>query len=98
MIVINLHYRPQMLNDHLAKRHDVEIRYSDETDEILGTGGGVVKALPHFEGEPFFILNSDSVWVEGYGPALDRMMQRCGTPDAHGRAAAAGRHDHRHGL
>jgi MurNAc alpha-1-phosphate uridylyltransferase len=44
-----------------------------ETDELLGTGGGVSKALPQFGDAPFFILNSDSIWVEGYTPALTLM-------------------------
>jgi MurNAc alpha-1-phosphate uridylyltransferase len=75
MAVINLHYRGDMLKAHLEKRRDIEILYSDETDVLLDTGGGVVKALPHFEGEPFFILNSDSIWVEGYSAALPAMMR-----------------------
>ena len=73
MVVINLHYRARQVMDHLAKRRDIEIRYSLE-EEILGTGGGVVKALPFFEGESFFILNSDSVWVEGYVSPLLAMQ------------------------
>lgn len=78
-VVVNLHYKAQQLRDHLDKRRDTQILYSVETDELLGTGGGVVKALPFFEGEPFFILNSDSVWVEGVTPALT-MMQRAWEP------------------
>jgi MurNAc alpha-1-phosphate uridylyltransferase len=73
MIVVNVHYRAEMLKAHLSRRHDVELRFSEETDMLLGTGGGIVKALPHFEGHPFFVHNSDSVWVEGIGRALDRM-------------------------
>ncbi len=76
LAVVNVHYKAAMVKAHLAKRHDVEIRFSEETDALLGTGGGVVKAMPHFAGEPFFIMNSDSVWVEGFGHALDRMKQR----------------------
>lgn len=72
-IVVNLHYRADMLRAHLAKRRDVHIHYSDETGTLLGTGGGIVKALAHFEGEPFFVHNSDSIWAEGIGHALDRM-------------------------
>ena len=72
MAVINLHYRAQMVKDHLAGRRDIEIHYSME-DEILGTGGGVARALPLFQGKSFFILNSDSVWVEGAGAALTAM-------------------------
>src|SRR6185437_2646266 len=73
MVVINLHYRAEQVKEHLAGRRDIEIRYSLE-EEILGTGGGVVKALPMFEGESFFILNSDSVWVEGYVSPLSAMQ------------------------
>jgi N-acetyl-alpha-D-muramate 1-phosphate uridylyltransferase len=75
-IVVNLHYKAEMLRDHLAGRRDVEILYSDETEGLLGTGGGIVKALPYFEDEPFFVHNSDTVWVEGYGAALERMKNR----------------------
>ncbi|HUO94160.1 MAG TPA: nucleotidyltransferase family protein [Rhizomicrobium sp.] len=74
MIVVNLHYHAEMLKKHLQKRRDVEIRFSEEPDTLLGTGGGIVKALPNFEGQPFFVHNSDSIWVEGIGHALDRMQ------------------------
>jgi N-acetyl-alpha-D-muramate 1-phosphate uridylyltransferase len=74
--VVNLHYKAGMLRDHLAGRKDVEIVFSDETEGLLGTGGGIVKALPFFEGKPFFVHNSDTVWVEGCGSALERMIAR----------------------
>jgi MurNAc alpha-1-phosphate uridylyltransferase len=64
-----------MLRAHLAKRHDARIIFSDETERLLDTGGGVVKALHHFCGNPFFILNSDSVWVEGPVAALPAMTR-----------------------
>jgi MurNAc alpha-1-phosphate uridylyltransferase len=73
-IVVNLHYKADMLRAHLAKRRDVEIVFSDETDKLLDTGGGVVKAMPHFEDAPFFVINSDSIWVEGRHPALPAML------------------------
>jgi MurNAc alpha-1-phosphate uridylyltransferase len=81
LVVVNLHYKAQQLRQHLDRRRDVAIRYSVETDELLGTGGGVVKALPNFEGEPFFVLNSDSIWVEGVTSAL-ATMQRAWDPKA----------------
>jgi MurNAc alpha-1-phosphate uridylyltransferase len=76
LIVVNLHHHAARLKAHLEQRKDVDIRTSDETDRVLGTGGGVFKALPLFAGEPFFVHNSDSIWVEGYGHALDRMIAR----------------------
>jgi len=76
LIVVNVHYKADMLKAHLARRKDIEIRISEETDNLLDTGGGIAKALPNFEGQPFFTHNSDSLWVEGMGSALERMKTR----------------------
>lgn len=75
-IVVNVHYKADMLRAHLNKRRDVEIAYSDETAQLLDTGGGVVKAMPLFDGEPFFVLNSDSLWVENSSSALTAMQRQ----------------------
>ena len=74
-IVVNLHYKGEMLRAHLARRRDAEIIFSDESGMLLDTGGGVVKALPHLGVDPFFVLNSDSVWVEGLAAALPAMIE-----------------------
>jgi MurNAc alpha-1-phosphate uridylyltransferase len=39
--------------------------------------------MPHFGGEPFFIINSDSIWVENGAPALPAMLEQwdAGTMD-----------------
>jgi len=73
LIVVNVHYMADQLVAHLARRKDVEIRISDETVELLDSGGGIYKALSHFDGEPFFHANSDTVWAEGTGHALDKL-------------------------
>jgi MurNAc alpha-1-phosphate uridylyltransferase len=73
LIVVNVHYMADQLTAYLAKRKDVEIRISDETVELLDSGGGIYKALSHFEGEAFFHANSDTVWAEGTGHALDKL-------------------------
>jgi len=73
-VVVNVHYKAEMLRAHLAKRHDVEIVFSDETEMLLDTGGGVVKAMPHFGEAPFFIINSDSIWIENGAPVLSSML------------------------
>ena len=74
LVVVNLHYKAAMLEAHLAKRHDVEILFSDETEMLLDTGGGVVKAMPHFGDQSFFVLNSDSIWIENSTPVLSAML------------------------
>ena len=81
LVVVNVHHHAGLLTEHLAKRNDVEIRISDESDRVLGSGGGIFKALPLFEGEPFFVHNADSIWVEGCGRALSRMMARWNEED-----------------
>ncbi len=40
---------------------------------MLGTGGGVVKALPELGKGPFFHVNSDSIWIDGVKPNLSRL-------------------------
>ena len=75
-VVVNVHHHATLLREHLAKRKDVEICVSDESDRVLGSGGGIFKALPLFNGAPFFVHNADSIWVEGYGQALSRMIAR----------------------
>jgi len=75
-IVVNIHYRPDMIRAVLAKRHEIEIIISDETEKLLDTGGGMAKALAHFDGEPFFTHNADSLWTEGMGSTLDHMSRR----------------------
>jgi N-acetyl-alpha-D-muramate 1-phosphate uridylyltransferase len=76
MIVINVHHHADRLKAHLAKRKNVEIRISDESDQLMDSGGGIARALGHFNGEPFFTHKSDSVWVEGTGRALDKLKAR----------------------
>jgi N-acetyl-alpha-D-muramate 1-phosphate uridylyltransferase len=75
-IVVNVHYLADQLEAHLKKRKDVEIHVCDEREAILDTGGAIQKAMPLFDGEPFFTHNSDSLWVEGMGSALTRMCER----------------------
>lgn len=62
--VVNLHHHSAMLRDHLAARAGgPEIAFSDETDALLETGGGVKRALPLLGPDPFYVVNSDAVWT-----------------------------------
>jgi N-acetyl-alpha-D-muramate 1-phosphate uridylyltransferase len=72
-VVVNLHYKGEMLARHLAARHDIEIALSEEPD-LLDSGGGVFKALDHL-GDSFYIINGDVLWLNGKGSALVRLSQ-----------------------
>ena len=66
-----------------------QIVISDERGELLDTGGGIVKALPKLGDAPFFLVNSDTLWLDGVRPNL-RAARRDLRSRADGRAAAAG--------
>lgn len=72
--VVNVHYLADQIEDHLRHRRNPKIVISDERNELLDTGGGVVKALPKLGKAPFVIHNSDSIWIEGMGSNLDRLI------------------------
>jgi N-acetyl-alpha-D-muramate 1-phosphate uridylyltransferase len=72
-VVVNTHYKAELLAQHLRERHDVVIELSHEP-ELLDTGGGVKHALPLL-GEAFFVLNSDVFWLNAKVPALKRLAR-----------------------
>ncbi|MFQ5533511.1 MAG: nucleotidyltransferase family protein [Sphingomonadales bacterium] len=76
-IVVNLHYKASLLKSHLASREaGPAIQFSDETELLLETGGGVRAALDRFEGQPFFVINSDVIWLDGVQNTLLQMAAR----------------------
>lgn len=77
--VVNTHYLADQIDAHLKSRRDIDIVISRE-DELLDTGGGIAKALPYFDGKPFFSLNADLPWMDGETPSLQR-MQKTWQPD-----------------
>ena len=72
-VVVNVHHLADILERHLAPRQRPHIVISDERGELLGTGGGIAKALPKLGDAPFFLANSDTVWLDGVKPNFKRM-------------------------
>jgi MurNAc alpha-1-phosphate uridylyltransferase len=63
--VVNVHYLPDLLEAHLRRRKgEPRIVISNEREELLETGGGMIKAQPLLP-DPFFCLNSDNIWLDG---------------------------------
>jgi MurNAc alpha-1-phosphate uridylyltransferase len=73
--VVNVHYRAEQMERHLAGRRAPRIIVSDERELLLDSGGGVKKALPHLGSRPFFVLNADSFWIDGPVPNLVRLAE-----------------------
>jgi len=74
--VVNVHYLADQIERHLAAWQAPRIKISDERNELLDTGGGVVKALPLLGSAPFYHLNADTIWIDGVKPNLVCLAER----------------------
>ena len=63
--VVNVHHFPDMVRQHLTARTSPAVAISDESGELLETGGGMLRAQPLLAADPFFCINSDNLWVDG---------------------------------
>ena len=82
-VVVNAHWHADQISSHLASRPPPPNTMVRVEDTLLDTGGAVVPALA--EGllgadEPFYVVNSDSVWLDGPVATLDR-VDRALRPD-----------------
>lgn len=61
-VIVNLHHFPQQIRDFFQSRDNfgIRIEFSDESDLLLDTGGGLWKAAWFFDdGKPFLVHNAD---------------------------------------
>ena len=68
--VVNVHYLADQLEAHLAQRSHPAIEISDERNLLLESGGGIIKALPLLGADPFYLVNSDTFWLDDIEPNL----------------------------
>jgi MurNAc alpha-1-phosphate uridylyltransferase len=73
--VVNVHHLADAVERHLASRKRPRIIISDERENLLGTGGGIAKALPQLGAAPFFLVNSDTLWLDGVKPNFARLAE-----------------------
>lgn len=71
-VIINASHLKDQLTAYTARVRDLRIRISEET-EPLETGGGLKHALLLLGDEPFFTINSDIIWRDENGSALERL-------------------------
>ena len=62
--VVNVHYLGDALEAHVLERAAPKVTISDEREQLLETGGGMVRAQAMLP-DPFFCLNSDNLWLDG---------------------------------
>jgi len=73
-IVINVHHLAARIIDavnELQDRIDVKISISDETDELLETGGGLYRVKDFFGNKPFLVYNGDILTDLDLGKMID---------------------------
>ncbi|WP_435203856.1 nucleotidyltransferase family protein [Qipengyuania sp. 902] len=75
--LVNVHYLADAIEAHVGPREAPAISFSDEREQLLETGGGMVKAqaagqLP----DPFFACNADSIWLDGPRNAFAELSAR----------------------
>lgn len=73
--VVNSHYLAQLLELHLHSRKAAPKIHISHEDVVLETGGGIKNALSMLGNSPFFVMNSDIIYVDGKVPALHRLAQ-----------------------
>ena len=60
-VVINLGWRGEQIVDRIGsgRRFGLQVLYSPEYDNVLETGGGILRALPMLGDAPFWVVNGD---------------------------------------
>lgn len=74
--VVNVHYLPDLVEQHLKHFTGLDIVISDERTKLLETGGGTKKALDLLGSNPFFVVNTDAMWLEGPTSNIRRLTSR----------------------
>jgi len=70
-VVVNVHYLADAVEAHLVSRsHGLEVVISDERKLLMETGGGLVRAEPLIDCDPFLAVNSDNLWIDGPADTL----------------------------
>ncbi len=72
-IVVNCHHLKEQIRDSLSTIDGVIVQ---EEKEILGTGGGLRRAIEHFDNEPLLVTNGDIYHLVDYKDLLVQHSQR----------------------
>ena len=73
-ISINVHHLPEQIEKFIReKKFKVEVNISKETEALLDTGGGILEATKHFDDNPFYVINPDTLWSDRYIEEVKRL-------------------------
>ena len=64
-IIINIHHYPDQIKNFInSKEYKIRIEFSDETDQLMETGGGLKKASWFFDDDKPFILIGVDIFTD----------------------------------
>lgn len=76
--VVNVHHFADQMEAHLASYPRLDVAISDERDQLMNSGGGLVKGLELLEPGRIFVMNADLFWIgekAGTPTNLQRLAQ-----------------------
>jgi len=71
--IVNVHWLADQVEAAVKNRQSPAIALSDERALLLDQAGGIVKVLDALEGKPFFICNTDALWIDAPCPQVARL-------------------------
>ena len=75
-LVINVHHIADQIEDFIKNKDlKIKITISDERNELLDTGGGILKGTESFDEDPFIVMNPDTVWSNKYKDELSLLEE-----------------------
>jgi NDP-sugar pyrophosphorylase family protein len=79
-VVLCVSYRADLIMEHVGNgsKFNINVTYSEDGDELLGTGGAIKKAIPLL-GEKFSVIYGDSYLDIDYQEA-ESTFENCGQP------------------
>ena len=75
-VIVNLHYLGDQIERHLSCRENPGITFLWERNMLLETGGGVKNALKKLGNDPFWVVNCDSIWLNGPQKMMARAIEQ----------------------
>lgn len=73
--VVNVHHFADQMTAHLASRTVPDIILSDETEQLMNSGGGLARGLKLLGADPVLVMNADLFWI-GETPGEKTNLQR----------------------
>lgn len=73
--VVNVHYKADQMEEHLAGVAAPRIALSDEREQLMETGGGLMQATPLLGDGPVFCTNTDAILLHEEGGPVHRLRE-----------------------